>query len=392
MTFFESFKEALPGKPEHLQKPLFYKADSDALKQMDLLKSYYDLAPDKIQPLIERDMRMLQYGIAGEDSVAFELNNSFLPIIILHDLHMVYEDLSAQIDFFVITEKFNLVIECKNLYGNIDVTNKGEFIRSMTFRGIVQKEGIYSPITQNTRHLEFIKKVRSQNQSNMVMKFFFEKFFDDNFQSVVVLANQKTIINMKSAPMIIQKQIIRCDQLNDHIRRMLRESKSEKRSVKTMYEIADIYLGMHTPNTFDYAGKYAGSALGEIEIDTSKLRDTDIPQTKQIHAEWATDISNSKEHAPKSAAPIEPPLLSSQSTQILTNSPLYQALKEYRYDASKAENIKAYYIFSNLQLEAIIQAMPQTVNDLMRVSGFGENKCKKYGPAIVAIVRKYTKS
>lgn len=389
MTFFESIKEAFPDKPEHLHQPLFYKADSDALKQMDLLKSYYDLAAGKIRPLIERDMRTLQYGIAGEDSVAFELNNCFLPIIVLHDLHLVYKDLSAQIDFFVITEKFNLIIECKNLYGNIDVTNKGEFIRRMAFNGSVQREGIYSPITQNTRHLEFIKKVRSLNQSNIVMKFFFEKFFDDNFKSVVVLANQKTIINMKSAPKNIQKQIIRCDQLNDYIRKMLLESKSDKRSVKAMYEIADIYLGMHTPNTFDYAGKYASSILGVNENVTNEINDNNAIQARRRHVELVDDNSIPDKNPPKIAETIMPQPTSSQSAQPLEETPLYQALKKYRHEASKAEDIKAYYIFNNLQLEAIIQARPLTIIELMKVSGFGESKCRKYGQAIVDIVRKY---
>ena len=38
----------------------------------------------------------------------------------------------------------------------------------------------------------------------------------------------------------------------------------------------------------------------------------------------------------------------------IEETPLYQALKQYRYETSKAEGVKAYYIFNNAQLEALI--------------------------------------
>ncbi|NLW91348.1 MAG: hypothetical protein GXY34_07080 [Syntrophomonadaceae bacterium] len=33
--------------------------------------------------------------------------------------------------------------------------------------------------------------------------------------------------------------------------------------------------------------------------------------------------------------------------------------------------------------------MPSTIEELMKVPGFGEVKCKKYGDAIIDIVKKY---
>ena len=68
-------------------------------------------------------------------------------MLVLHDLHLEYEDLSAQIDYLVISPKINLVIECKNLIGDIEVTSNGEFIRSFEFGGRKIREEIYSPIT-----------------------------------------------------------------------------------------------------------------------------------------------------------------------------------------------------------------------------------------------------
>ena len=68
---------------------------------------------------------------------------------------------------------------------------------------------------------------------------------------------------------------------------------------------------------------------------------------------------------------------------------LYLALKQYRNETSKVEGIKAFYIFSNAQLEALIAGMPRSLDDLRKISGFGEVKCEKYGTAIIEIVDKY---
>ena len=73
----------------------------------------------------------------------------------------------------------------------------------------------------------------------------------------------------------------------------------------------------------------------------------------------------------------------------ITETPIYQALKQHRYETSKAEGVKAYYVYNNLQLEAIIEAMPRNLDELRKVSGFGEVKCEKYGDGIVEIVGRY---
>ena len=225
MGVFDSIKEMVTQKPVGLKKPDFYKADSEAKKQLERLQQLYATAPDRVKPQIERDMKLLAYGIAGEESVAFELNNSYLPIIVLHDLRLEHEGLSAQIDYLIITTKFCLVVECKNLFGNLEVNSRGEFIRELDFNGKRKKEGIYSPITQNVRHMEMIKQLRLANKSNPLMRVALERYFDDFYRSVIVLANPKTVINLRKAPKRVKDQIIRSDQLIDYIKRLVRESK-----------------------------------------------------------------------------------------------------------------------------------------------------------------------
>jgi superfamily II DNA helicase RecQ len=67
-------------------------------------------------------------------------------------------------------------------------------------------------------------------------------------------------------------------------------------------------------------------------------------------------------------------------------------LRQYRYNTSKAEGVKAYFIFNNAQLEELVSVMPETLDELKNISGFGDVKCQKYGPAILDIIKRHKKN
>lgn len=67
---------------------------------------------------------------------------------------------------------------------------------------------------------------------------------------------------------------------------------------------------------------------------------------------------------------------------------LYKELKQYRLERSKADGVKPYFIYSNAQLEEIVNKKPKTVNELKAIKGFGDVKCEKYGGDVVEIVRR----
>jgi hypothetical protein len=94
----------------------------------------------------------------------------------MHDVHFEIGGLSAQIDYIVVTRKVTFVIECKNLIGNIDIDSEGNFIRDYELNGKHIKEGIYSPATQNQRHLEILRQIRRDSKSNIVSKMLFDKY------------------------------------------------------------------------------------------------------------------------------------------------------------------------------------------------------------------------
>lgn len=98
----------------------------------------------------------------------------------------------------------------KNLYGDIEINNSGDFIRTMEFGGRKKKEGIYSPITQNQRHLDLIEMISSQNNS-IFTQFLAKNSGGDSNKSVVVLSNPRTVLNAKFAKKEVKEKVIRAD-------------------------------------------------------------------------------------------------------------------------------------------------------------------------------------
>lgn len=205
---------------------------------------------------IDREIGFVNAGIYGENNIAFELRNSHIPMMILHDLYLTEGDLSAQIDYLLVTRGCVFVVECKNLIGNIEINRNGDFIRTMQINGHTKKEGLYSPVTQNRRHLDLIKIIRGNSKRNILEKALFERDFNDVYRSVVVLANPKTILNDRYAPKEIRKQVIRADQLAEYIRKCNSEENAPKISENSMVELAQFFMSQHKEQITDYTAKY----------------------------------------------------------------------------------------------------------------------------------------
>jgi len=355
-----------------LNAPILHKDSDEMIKQISILEELKEKASGKTKNLILKDIKLLEYGKQGEESVLFELMNSFMPMLILRDLRIEHENFSAQIDFVVITRKVIFIIECKNLFGDIQVNEAGDFIRTIQFGGNKIREGIYSPITQNKRHLEIIKAVRKNNQSNILRKMMLEQYFDENYKSVIVLANTKTIIDVRKADKGIRSQIIRNDQLISHMKKVISNSELEESSDKQMFERAENFMKHHQPSKNDYTAKYD---IHSDELQEKKVEDETIVEIK-VETEDEVDVE------------VQTGVGVKEETQVKDEERLYQELKLYRLEKSREEGVKAYTLFTNKQLEELVEIRPETLEKLMEISGFGEIKVNKYGPDIVDIITK----
>ena len=240
------------------KEPVFLKETSSAEKQLAELMELTAIAKGRLKEEIEQEIRNIKAGIAGEENIIFELKNSHIPMYVLRDIYIEYEDYTAQIDFVVVTKKLTFIIECKNLYGNIEIDNKGGFTRIMEFDGKKKREGIYSPITQNERHIALLRKRNkdSMNPASKVLAKLIKYNFDDYHKAVVVIANPKTVVNDRFATKDVKNKIIRADQLIGYIKAENDMSRAVVSNDKEMEDFAKMFLDMHKENPIDYAKKF----------------------------------------------------------------------------------------------------------------------------------------
>ncbi|WP_312876240.1 NERD domain-containing protein [Paenibacillus alginolyticus] len=262
----------------------------------------------------------------GENNVYFELKNSFLPILCLHDVRLEYGDYVAQLDFVVISNKFTCILETKKLSGNISIDSDGNFVRTMKNKyGKDYKEGIYSPVTQNTRHVDILKHVLSKEL----------KINNMPIISLVVMANPKTIIKKVKCPAEIERTLIKYDQIKAVLEKYQNDKSNQYDLAENdMYNIANLLIKLNTPIDMDFEAKY------QLSYDTLQRKDEEM---------------------------------------------LREELTTYRLQTSREEQIKAYYIFNNAEMEELIAKYPKTEKDLLEVKGFGKAKMEKYGNSILSI-------
>lgn len=249
------------SKPE----VVILKESSDAKIYLEKLEEILPKAKGDLKDRIQKEIAITKAGIAGEENILFELKNSGMDMVVLHDIYIETQDgRGAQIDFIVFAACGVFLIECKNLVGNIEIDSKGNFIRTIEYGGKKYKEGIYSPITQNERHLSVLVDRRKEDK-NFLTKMFVQAGTDIYFTTLVVLANPKTIVNDRYAKKEIKNQVIRADQLikvikekNDVTSKLMKYSKTD------MKNAAQAILDKNIEERKDYFVKFE-EMLKELE-------------------------------------------------------------------------------------------------------------------------------
>ena len=138
------------SKPEII----IFKESNSAEEHLAKLEELLPRATGKVKENIQKEIILTKAGIDGEKKVLYELKNSNMDLVVLKDICIRAKDgMEAQIDFVIVTSKLMILLECKNLVGNIEIDSKGNFIRTIQYGKRYWKEGIYSPITQNERHM-----------------------------------------------------------------------------------------------------------------------------------------------------------------------------------------------------------------------------------------------
>lgn len=228
-----------------MNEPVLFKEGTTTGEQIEYLNSILNKVDSKYKEEINNELSILNYGLFGEKQIKFELMNSHMPMYILHDIYLDDGITNVQIDYVIVTRHHIYILECKNLYGNITIDKNGTFIREFEQNGRKIKTAIYSPITQNNRHLEYIRSLLLKKKAIFTEKSI-NKIFDQYYDGVVVLANPKTILNNYCTEKNVKNKVIRCDQLINYIKEHDKINPNNFND-KQMLEYAQSFLDKNKP-------------------------------------------------------------------------------------------------------------------------------------------------
>lgn len=309
---------------------VFYKENSDLENRFNALTKLNNEYPNNDKVLSE--IYLIKKGLEGENEISYELKKSNIGMYVLRDIKIKYKDLTAQIDYIIITPVYTYYVECKNLLGNITVTDKGDFIREYNYNGKKIKKGMYSPLRQVEAQREVLRKIWESNSSK-IKKIFQSNNFDFYKRVLVVAANKETILNTSKAPKDIKNKVIRSDALVKKIEYDFynRNSSEVLDGKKEMENIAKSYIELSSENNMDYYEYYKNKFIKET-VSNTKLKDT---------------------------------------------------LILFRKNRAIAMNIPAYYIFTNDELDKIVELKPKTIDELRNAKILTNIKIQTHGAAII---------
>ena len=165
------------------------------------------------------------------------------------------------------------------------------------------------------------------------------------------MANPKTIIKKIKCPAEIEKTLIKYDQLKTTLEKYQNDKANQyDLAEKDMYSIAELLIRLNKPIDMNFEAKY------QIVVEASQIEAED-----QIVAE-TTQIKSRRDE-----------------------SVLREELTAYRLKKSREENVKAYFIYNNNEMEDMIAKYPLTEEELLQVKGFGKIKVEKYGKQILSV-------
>lgn len=231
--------------------PKFYYKGNSSQKKLENLK----LQGNNIEKI-----KTLSSGLYGENRLLYNLEHSNIPMYILYDVNLEFDNFKSQIDVIVITKRGIYVLESKNLKGNLNIDEFGNFVRKVNYN----KFGIRNPIAQNEEHIIMLKKILKREKIKC------------NLQSLVVLTNDNGYVNFKKESKKYSKWVTRNDQLINTLTELERKKHIIYNENK-IKKICDAIL--------KYKIEYEEKIISQEEIEIVEL-ELDIDKLEISLKEW----------------------------------------------------------------------------------------------------------
>jgi hypothetical protein len=195
-----------------------------------------------IRATVEKDLRSWLKGYYGELNVAYHL--SFLPeneYYIFHGLRLM-DKLAFQMDLLLISSKFVLIVEVKNISGKLKF-EKGSDLMIRELNNL--EEGMDNPLQQVKRH---------HLQFNNWLKF--HQFKGIPVEHLVVVSKTSTIIETTPDNQQIFRKIIYAESLLDKIRELEEKYQKPRITKNTLNHLSQTLLKAHHIYIPDVLQKY----------------------------------------------------------------------------------------------------------------------------------------
>lgn len=336
---------------------IFYKQDSELQYQVKSLEKLILEYPNNLK--LEDMLKSCKRELKSEEKIEKKLKGSNIGMYIIRDLNIAYRDIKAQIDYIVITPGFIYLIECRNLYGNIVVSEDGGFFRKVKSGNKVVRESIESPLAIGENHKSILKKVWSakiepKNRAK------FEKAFSKSYKILAVVTGTTTS-NLDSVETGLRKKVIKCEDLVTYIEKDLEKFNTRKDLIDSKeemhgqaYSLMDLNIDSHEDYYEEYKKKFKLGINKNIPNDN-------ITQLKSA-------MSVSRQNAEKNS------------------SNLRKKLINYRIKKYKQNDVPDYYIFTDEELNLLVSKMPSSVDELRRKRILTPVKIKMFGEDIIKII------
>ncbi|WP_445486826.1 nuclease-related domain-containing protein [Niallia sp. 03133] len=199
-----------------------------------------------VSPKVVEDLKKLLAGYKGEKNLKYYLD--FFPekeCYIFHNLRLWNGKSYFQIDYLVLSFSFALIIECKNIYGELHFdTTFHQLIRTAND----QSEAFADPISQVKRQQQqFLQFLKANNLPFIPV------------ECLVVISSPSTIIKGNDA---IKHHVIHSHQLFERWKNLSSYHKKVAIDVKMLRKIAKILLKNDAPEDLNILKKY-----GLVESD-----------------------------------------------------------------------------------------------------------------------------
>ncbi len=262
---------------------IFLKEDSTLDKEIEYLNSLGKSDQNKIK------------GSYGEKQLMYQLKKANEGMFVLRDINLEYKDMTAQIDFIVISSHHCYFVECKNYTGNIEINKNGEFVVNTKPGKKNGRVGIKSPLNQVEDQLELFKKICLDDEEK-VKKLLEKVKFKDYFRTLVVFTNQENIIKANYAPREIRSRIIKVDEIVRYIKKGSELHQGNRLNKEEMNAIGRYFLSINVEKQEKISLESKEIKKDQFDdyikkVDSTKKKsDTKEKKNSNFLIKWAKEI------------------------------------------------------------------------------------------------------